>query len=318
MCKQLLLRVEEFFRESWYHQEAMRTLRFKRRRSQSTLKLKSVEKGISGTRACEAERSAAEPSKGTRRKGNSFCSSTYSNQLAFSNKVQEANGRKCRKVFDQQMSEINLKIPFIDALMMIKPYQKFLKDAILERTKEVQGMVVLSQECSAIIQSKAVTRSLVILEASLSLFLGPLAFKKSLCDLGASVSIMPLTVARRLGFEKYKECHFSLILADRSVKLPVGMLEDMPLKVGSVIVPTDFVVVRWMKNPKTLILGRPFLATAGAIIDVRRGKIELNLGKDCKMVFNVKDVMKQPTINGESFYIETLEQLADDYLEELV
>ncbi|CAA7021928.1 unnamed protein product [Microthlaspi erraticum] len=69
------------------------------------------------------------------------------------------------------------------------------------------------------------------------------------------------------------------------------------------------------KDP--LILGRPFLATAGAIIDVRRGKIELNLGKDCKMVFNVKDVMKQPTINGESFYIETLEQLAEDYLEEL-
>ncbi|CAA7056269.1 unnamed protein product [Microthlaspi erraticum] len=98
--------------------------------------------------------------------------------------------------------------------------------------------------------------------------------------------------ARRLGFEIYKECHFSLILADRSVKLPVGMLE--------------------------ICHSRPFLATAGAIIDVRRGKIELNLGQDCKMVFNVKDVMKQPTINGESFYIETLEQLADDYLEELV
>ncbi|CAA7056268.1 unnamed protein product [Microthlaspi erraticum] len=138
----------------------MRTLRFKRRRSQSTLKLKSVEKGISGTRACEPERSAAEPSKvNKKRKGNSFCSSTIQTNFAFSNKVQEANGRKCRKVFDQQMSEINLKIPFIDALMMIKPYQKFLKDAILERTKEVQGMVVLSQECSAIIQSKAVTRS---------------------------------------------------------------------------------------------------------------------------------------------------------------
>ncbi|CAA7052571.1 unnamed protein product [Microthlaspi erraticum] len=91
----------------------------------------------------------------------------------------------------------------------------------------------------------------------------------------------------------------------------------MPLKVGSVIVPTDFVVVEMDEEPKDpLILGRPFLAT-GAIIDVRRGKIELNLGKDCKMVFNVKDVMKQPTINGESFYIETLEQLAEDYLEEL-
>ncbi|CAA7019504.1 unnamed protein product [Microthlaspi erraticum] len=201
---------------------------------------------------------------------------------------------------------------------MIKPYQKFLKDAILERTKEVQGMVVLSQECSAIIQSKTVTKKLGDPGSFTLPVPRTLAFKKSLCDLGASVSIMPLTVARRLGFEKYKECHFSLILADRSVKLPVGMLEDMPLKVGSVIVPTDFVVVEMDEEPKDpLILGRPFLATAGAIIDVRRGKIELNLGKDCKMVFNVKDVMKQPTINGESFYIETLEQLAEDYLEEL-
>ncbi|CAA7059694.1 unnamed protein product [Microthlaspi erraticum] len=152
----------------------------------------------------------------------------------------------------------------------------------LERTKEVQGMVVLSQECSAIIQSKTVT--------------------KKLGDPGSFTLPVP----------------WDLSFQEKSVKLPVGMLEDMPLKVGSVIVPTDFVVVEMDEEPKDpLILGRPFLATAGAIIDVRRGKIELNLGKDCKMVFNVKDVMKQPTINGESFYIETLEQLADDYLEEL-
>ncbi|CAA7049410.1 unnamed protein product [Microthlaspi erraticum] len=118
---------------------------------------------------------------------------------------------------------------------------------------------------------------------------------------------MPLTVARRLGFEKFKECHFSLILADRFVKLPVGMIEDMSLKVGSVIVPTDFLVVEMDEEPKDpLILGRPFLSTAGEIIDVRRGKIELNLGQDYKMVFNVKEVMKQPPIKGESFYIDTL------------
>ncbi|CAA7019470.1 unnamed protein product [Microthlaspi erraticum] len=257
MCKQLLLRVGEFFRREWYHQEATRTLRFKRRRSQSTLKLRRVEKESVDLRS-RGQRTGAVKRK-QEEEGNSFCSSTIQANATFSNTFQETNGREMQK------------------------------DAILERTKEVQGMVVLSQECSAIIQSKTVTKKLGDPGSFTLPVLGTFSIQESLCDLGRV-----------------------------SVKLPVGMLEDMPLKVGSVIVPTDFVVVEMDEEPKDpLILGRPFLATAGAIIDVRRGKIELNLGKDCKMVFNVKDVMKQPTINGESFYIETLEQLAEDYLEEL-
>ncbi|CAA7021429.1 unnamed protein product [Microthlaspi erraticum] len=53
-----------------------------------------------------------------------------------------------------------------------------------------------------------------------------------MCDLGAGVSVMPLTVAKRLGFEKYQKCDVSLVLADRSVRIPVGMLEDLPVRVG--------------------------------------------------------------------------------------
>ncbi|CAA7021430.1 unnamed protein product [Microthlaspi erraticum] len=69
------------------------------------------------------------------------------------------------------------------------------------------------------------------------------------------------------------------------------------------------------KDP--LILGRPFLATAGAIIDVQRGKIELNFGDDFKLSFDIKRSMKKPTIDGQLFWVETLDQLADEYLEEL-
>ncbi|CAA7052572.1 unnamed protein product [Microthlaspi erraticum] len=166
---------------------------------------------VFGNQNQEGQRTGAVKRK-QEEEGNSFCSSTIQANATFSNTFQETNGREMQKVFDQQLSEIQFEDPFVDALMMIKPYQKFLKDAILERTKEVQGMVVLSQECSAIIQSKTVQRSLVILEASLFPVLGTFSIQESLCDLGASVSIMPLTVARRLGFEKYKECHFSLIL----------------------------------------------------------------------------------------------------------
>ncbi|CAA7031627.1 unnamed protein product [Microthlaspi erraticum] len=118
---------------------------------------------------------------------------------------------------------------------------------------------------------------------TLPCMLGPLSFKNSLCDLGSSVSLMPLSVAKRLGYHKYQACGISLVLADRSIRLPTGMLEDLPLRIGNVEIPTDFIVLEMDEEPTDpLILGRPFLATARAMIDVCEGTIELNLGKDLR------------------------------------
>ncbi|AAF63125.1 Similar to Athila ORF 1 [Arabidopsis thaliana] len=94
-------------------------------------------------------------------------------------------------------------------------------------------------------------------------------------------------------------------LADRSVRVPHGMLEDLPVKIGSIEIPTDFVVLEMDEEPKDpLILGRPFLATAGALIDVQMGKIDLNLGKNLHMSFDIAKKMKKPTIEGQLFFIE--------------
>ncbi|KAG7556837.1 Retrotransposon gag domain [Arabidopsis suecica] len=124
----------------------------------------------------------------------------------------------------------------------------------------------------------------------------PLAFSNCLCDLGGYISLMPLSVAKRLGFSEYKSCNNFLILADGSVRLPHGLLEDVPIKIGNVEVPTDFIVLEMDEEPiDSLILGRPFLATARAVIDVKKGKIDLNLGKDFKMKFDINDAMKKPT-----------------------
>ncbi|KAG7552312.1 hypothetical protein ISN45_Aa06g029140 [Arabidopsis thaliana x Arabidopsis arenosa] len=138
--------------------------------------------------------------------------------------------------------------------------------------------------------------------------IGPIAFSNCLCDLGGYISLMPLSVAKRLGFSEYKSCNNYLILADGSVRLPHGLLEDLPVKIGNVEVPTDFIVLEMDEDPiNPLIFGRPFLATAGAVIDVKKGKIDLNLGNDFTMEFDINDAMKQPTRHDQHSITEDSE-----------
>ncbi|KAG7567991.1 Retrotransposon gag domain [Arabidopsis thaliana x Arabidopsis arenosa] len=252
-------------------------------------------------------------------KKKAFVPPPYKPKIPFPGRFKRDIIEKYRAMFAKHIKELEVRMPLIDAFMLIPDSHKFLKDMVMERIQEVQGMVVLSHECSAIIQKKIIPKKLGDPGSfTLPCSLGPLFFNKCLCDLGASVSLMPLSVARRLGFNRYKSCQIQLILADRSVRVPHGMLEDLPVRIGRVEIPSDFVVLEMDEEPKDpLILGRPFLATAGALIDVRRGKIDLNLGEDFKMTFDITKTMKKPTIDGQVFYIEEMDRLADELLEEL-
>ncbi|XP_048596439.1 uncharacterized protein LOC111201249 [Brassica napus] len=88
--------------------------------------------------------------------------------------------------------------------------------------------------------------------------------------------------------------------------------------VGNYEIPTDFVVLEMGEEAQDpLILGRPFLATAGAIVNVKEGKIDLHLGKGHVLHFDIKEVMRRPTVQGQVFYIEEMDALADELLEEL-
>ncbi|KAL0846987.1 hypothetical protein Bca101_020233 [Brassica carinata] len=217
------------------------------------------------------------------------------------------------------MSEVQVTMPIIDAFMLVPQYSKFLKDAVASKKKEMEGMMVLTHECSAIIQRLTIPKKLEDPGCfTLPCAIGPLMFERCLCDLGASVSLMPPSVAKKLGFSQYKKYKLSLVLADRSVKFPIGILEDLPVMVGNCEIPTDFVVLEMDEEARDpLILGRPFLATAGALINVKEGKIDLHLGKEHTLHFDINEVMKRSTVQGQVFYIEEMEALADELLEEL-
>ena len=100
----------------------------------------------------------------------------------------------------------------------------------------------------------------------------------ALCDLGSLVSVLPMSVNRILNLGKLNQTSMTLQLADRTLRKLAGILEDIPIKVGTFAYPVDFVVLEMDDKSDTLIFGRPFLATAGAVIDVREGKLKLRFG----------------------------------------
>ncbi|KAJ8767170.1 hypothetical protein K2173_013567 [Erythroxylum novogranatense] len=123
------------------------------------------------------------------------------------------------------------------------------------------------------------------------------------------VSLLPLSVCQKLDIGELKPTTISLQLADRSIKFPIGILENVPLKVGSLFIPVDFVVLEMEEDINIpIILGRPFLATAGAIIDVRNGKMTLRVGEE-EIEFNLGKAMKAMDDKDSCLRVDLIDKL---------
>lgn len=89
---------------------------------------------------------------------------------------------------------------------------------------------------------------------------------------------MPLTIYRKFGIGKIKPNTVTLQMTDRSVKFLIGVLEDAPVKVGHLYFPTDFIIMEIREDPHVpTIMDMKPLCTAGIIIDVKRGKLSMNV-----------------------------------------
>ncbi|GJT65172.1 reverse transcriptase domain-containing protein [Tanacetum coccineum] len=100
----------------------------------------------------------------------------------------------------------------------------------------------------------------------------------ALADLGASINLMPLSVLEKLNLPDLSKTRMILELADRTIYTPTGFAEDVFVKVGTFFFLADFVVVNYIVDPRVpLILGRPFLRTARALIDVQFRKAYLEI-----------------------------------------
>jgi len=130
---------------------------------------------------------------------------------------------------------------------------------------------------------------------------------KAMCDLGSSVSLLPLSLLKRIGIGDLKPTKMTLQLADRSIIYPARILEDIPIRVGNIYFLADFVVVDIKEDSEMpILLGRPFLATTGAVINVKYGKIFFHVG-DEKVEFEISKLMKGSSIFDSCCMIDVID-----------
>ncbi|GKE70268.1 reverse transcriptase domain-containing protein [Tanacetum coccineum] len=176
--------------------------------------------------------------------------------------------------FWQMFKQLHINITLADALILIPKYQKMLKSLLSNKEKLLElENTPLRENCSAVILKKLPEKL-----GDPGKFLIPCGFSelkcKALPDLGASINLMPLSVWKKLGLTELISTRMTLDLANREICTRVRIARDVFVPVGKFKFPADFVIVDYESDPRVpLILGRPFLRTARALIGVQNKKL---------------------------------------------
>ncbi|XP_047942870.1 uncharacterized protein LOC125189658 [Salvia hispanica] len=206
-----------------------------------------------------------------------------------------------KKKLDDQFSrfldifrKVHIIIPLVEALQQMSSYAKFLKDVISKKRRWVEHETVnLTESCSAIIQKKLPAKMKDPRSFTISCIVGDSQVGKALCDLGASINLMTFSFFQKLKIGTLRPTTITLQMADRSVSYPRGIVEDILVTINDFIFPMYFVVLDMEEDRNVpLILGRPFLATGKAMIDVQKGELTLRLN-DESVTFSIYNAMQR-------------------------
>ncbi|GJY46827.1 reverse transcriptase domain-containing protein [Tanacetum coccineum] len=199
-------------------------------------------------------------------------------------------------------------------------YGKFLKELIRNKLKIEQiSVAFLSDKSSAMIQNKVQPKL-----RDPGSFLIPCNFNKTfscnaLAGLGASINHMPYSLYAKLYLETLKPTKMNVRLADRSFQYPIGISVNMLIGVGKFTFLADFVILEMEKDSKVpLILGRPFLHTADAVIRVKQKQLNLGVGT-ARMIFNIESAMKHSySKNDTCFSIDVIDEILEEDFDALL
>ena len=225
----------------------------------------------------------------------------YTPTVPFPQRLQKSRREEQFSKFLDIFKKIEKNIPFAEVINQMPLYAKFLKEILSKKRKIVEeGIVNLTATCSAIIQQKLPEKMKDPGSFTIPCSIGKYEFKKALCDSGASINLMHLSVVQRLSLGELTPTTITLQMADRSMAQPEGIMEDVLVKVGKFVFPVDFVVMKMEEDTQVpLLLGRPFLATGAALIDVQKGELTLRVGDEA-VQFNINRSLEHPNVDSDS------------------
>ncbi|GJS43702.1 reverse transcriptase domain-containing protein [Tanacetum coccineum] len=208
--------------------------------------------------------------------------------------------------FLQIFQRLHFDLSFADALLHIPKFASTFKSLLSNKEKLFElANTPLNKNCLAVLLKKLPEKL-----RDPDKFLIPCDFPEideclALADLDASINLMPLFVSKKLLLSKLTPTHMTLELANRLVAVSEGVAEDVFVKVGKFYFPADFVVVDYDVDPQVpLILGRPFLRTARALIDVHGEELTLQVN-DKAITFKVRHTSRY----SRNYYDETVHQV---------
>ncbi|GKD70613.1 reverse transcriptase domain-containing protein, partial [Tanacetum coccineum] len=206
--------------------------------------------------------------------------------------------RRCEKANDQIekfyeiFKDLSFKISLTDALILMPKFASTLKTLIENKEKlNEMARTPLNEHYSAVILNK---------------------LPKKLRDLDKF--LIPYSLP------KLTPTYMTLELADCSITQPIGIAEDVYVKVGKFHFPTDFVVVDFDADPRVpLILGRSFLKTGHALIDVYKGELTLCVGKEA-VTFNLDQTLRYSSNYDDmtAKRIDVIEMACEEYSQDVL
>ncbi|GKC17851.1 reverse transcriptase domain-containing protein [Tanacetum coccineum] len=208
-----------------------------------------------------------------------------------------ANKEKLREKDDLLASKfmeifrnLHFELSFADALLHMPKFAPMFRKLLNDKDKMIElTKTPVNENCSAVILKKFPEKL-----GDPGRFLIPCDFPEmneclALADLGASINLMPLSIWKELSLPALTKTRMILELADQTISTPTGIAEDVFVKVGTFFFLADFVVVDYVANPRVpVILGRPFLRTTRALIDVHGEQMTL-IHDDQSLTFKVGD-----------------------------
>nr|GEY71860.1 reverse transcriptase domain-containing protein [Tanacetum cinerariifolium] len=211
--------------------------------------------------------------------------------------------------------------PFADAFILMPKFGPTIKSLLTHKDKLYElARTLVNEHCSTVLLKKLPEKL-----RDLDNFLIPCDFLKmdkclALADLGASINLMPLSVWNKISLPELSPTCMTLELTDQLISCPVGVAEDVFVKVGKFYFLADFVVIDFDADPRVpLILGRSFLKTKRALIDVYEGELSLRVGKEA-LTFNLDQTSRYSANYNDmtANRIDVIDMAYEEYSQEVL